>query len=82
MQKKKLRTKRYEEILKAQGSVGLEIEAKGGSERKNINDLPIKQIKSDLIKTSIFAVFSLLFILALHFNGIGYKEITALLQPR
>jgi hypothetical protein len=72
---KKSKQNRYSEILKAQGKIGKEIELKGGSEKVNTEELPIAQIKKDLVRTSIFAVLSIGLILVLHFKNLDYNRI-------
>uniref|UniRef100_A0A7C4XN43 Uncharacterized protein n=1 Tax=candidate division WWE3 bacterium TaxID=2053526 RepID=A0A7C4XN43_UNCKA len=75
MSKKNKKTNRYNEVLKAQWKIGKEIESKGGVEKKDSFDLPIKQIKKDLIKTSVFALFSFVVIAVLHLADISYADL-------
>lgn len=42
--------------------------------------LPMKEIKKDLVKTLIFAVFCVAVLLTLHFTGVTFESITGLFK--
>ncbi len=75
--KKKSKNKARKEVLKAQGKIGLEISKK--KKDKNF-ELPLKEIKKDLIKTGIFAILSILVIFLLSRNNIGYEKALEVLK--
>jgi hypothetical protein len=47
---------------------------------KNTFVLPIAEIKKDLVKTSLFAGFSVVVLVVLYFTQFGYSQLTTLLN--
>lgn len=77
MAKKKSKKRTKKEILKAQGKVGKELIKK--KKDKNF-ELPLKEIKKDLIKTGVFAAISIIVIFVLSRNNIGYEQVLRVLK--
>ncbi len=75
---KRQKNNRVSEILKAQGKIGKEIIEKSQQENKIVEnefELPIKAIKKDLLKTTIFAFVSIATIIALGIYNVNFDTL-------